>query len=286
MPKPSFPVPAASSTVRLRRVPRWLARGPIGIALLALGYAACGPAASSNKCMYEGWMGQCQLKGVIKVREMESFPRAFAVYEVTYEPVDTESPLSPPASRFEVTAPSDNEAQLQAHFQQYATSACRIDPTSEEACKEGKLQVQVPAFTPTAVADAAPEVTGCKQLEARGQVNPDFAAGQVLEVEFAFEANSGDPGPDAAAKAQQLASQIKSKPGWECIAITGFITYGENLGLAETRARAIKKLLMDQGLDTSRFVTFAASIGTAAAEDRVARPEERRVKLKVLIEKK
>ncbi|MCA9628422.1 MAG: hypothetical protein KC766_12180 [Myxococcales bacterium] len=261
-------------------------RGPIGVALLALGYAACGPAASPNKCMYEGWAGQCQLKGLIKVREMESFPRAFAVFEVTYEPLDTESPLSPPASRFEVMAPADNEGQLEAHFQQYATAACRIDPSSLEACKEGKLQVQVPAFTPTQVAPDAPQQLGCKQLEARGQVNPDFNAGQVLEVEFSFDADSGAPGPDATAKAQQLASLIKSKPGWECIAITGFITFGESLSLAETRARAIKKLLLDQGVDASRFVTFAASIGTAAAEDRVARPEERRVKLKVLIEKK
>ncbi len=276
---------ALGSTRPTRRARRWLLRGPISIALLALGYAACGPAASSNKCMYEGWMGQCQLKGLIKVREMESFPRAFAVFEVTYEPLDTESPLSPPASRFQVMAPADNEAQLMAHYQQYATTACRIDPTSDEACKEGKLQVQVPAFTPTQVAPDAPQVAGCKQLEARGQASPDFQAGQVIEVEFTFDANSGTPSADAAAKAQQLASLIKSKPGWECIAITGFITFGENLSLAETRARAIKKLLLEQGVDAARFVTFAASIGTAAAEDRVARPEERRVKLKVLIEK-
>src|SRR5690606_38795529 len=267
-----------------RRARPWLG-ACLALGVLAFGYAACGPANSAKRCMYEGWTGACQLKGVTKVREIESFPRAYAVFEIAYEPVASEDPLSPPTTRFEVSIPAQNESELIAHVQAHAHAACRIDPTSEETCKQGKLQVSIPTFTPSEIAPAAPVIAGCKQLEAAGAANPDFTAGRALEVEFTFAEGAGTPGPEAADAVKALADQIRGNPGWECIAITGFITYGESLGLAEVRARAIKKLMLDQGLDASRFVTFAASIGTAQGEDRVARAEERRVKLKVLIAK-
>jgi len=257
----------------------------LALGLLALGYAACGPANSAKRCMYEGWTGTCQLKGVTKIREIESFPRSYAIFEIAYEPVESEDPLSPPTSRFEISIPAQNEAELMAHVQAHPQAACRIDPTSEDTCKQGKLQVSIPTFTPSEIAPEAPLMAGCKQLEARGAANPDFKGGNALEVEFTFAEGAGAPGPEAAAAAKALADQIRANPGWECIAITGFITYGESLALAEVRARAVKNLMLEQGLDTARFVTFAASIGTAQGEDRVARPEERRVKLKVLIAK-
>ncbi len=263
---------------------RWW-RGTFGVLTLALGYAACGPAASADRCTYEGWAGECQLRGVTKIREIESFPRAYAVFEVAYEPMDNESPLSPPTSRFELSMPADAEDSFRDHLATHARVACRVAPDDPDACRSGRLQVAVPPYQPPAVAQRAEEPVGCRALEARGVAAPDFKAGRTLSHELDFEPGQSAISQALDAKLRALVAEVQGNPKWQCVAVTGFVTYGEDRSLAEARARAVKQRLVELGVEASRLVTFGAALGAAPEEDRIARPEERRVRLKVLIER-
>ncbi len=237
-------------------------------------------------CLYENWSGTCQLQQLTLVRTIDAFPQSFVVLEAMYAPQDHGGNYTPGAVREEIRVGADQEDALRAHLEANKTVQCKTAQVTTTGCAEGKLALNIPPYqTVDTRADTGPK--GCQQLETNPELAQENRSATAMST-LQFEENSESLKPEVQAQIQTVAGQMKSDPAIECVAISGYITPGEGLGLAERRARAIKSALVAAGVDSSRFVTYGATVGVANTEEarQMAKAENRKVTLHVIIRKK
>ena len=265
-----------------------------GIVLGAVLIGACGPSASERSCGAEQWAGTCQLTAINKVQEKE-FPVPHVIMEAVYTPQrNAQYPsFTPPEAREHFKVLANQEQAVREHVQRQATVQCQLKPPPPGQCMPGTMHLAFQPFDAMAqgsVADTGPKAAGCAQIESqaaqdRMQSQVGSAATSIPE-EFQFARGSAEPPADAAQLANQLAQRIRSNAKLECVAVVGQVAPGETQGLADQRARAIKNLLLENGVDPARLMIITTTVpvfgsGAAPPPDD---PEKRRVRLRVLLE--
>lgn len=261
--------------------------------IVAAGFVACGPSASQRSCAPEQWQGTCRLTAVTKVQEKE-FPVPHVVIEAVYTPQENPQYRSytPPEVREYFKVLANQEAAVRDHVQRNAAVQCHLKPPPPGECLPGTVAMALPPFDATAATaqtDVAPKPAGCAQIESQAtqdQMGKVGASATQIPEEIQFERGSAEVPANAAELANQLAQRIRGNPRLECIAVVGQVAPGESQGLADQRARAIKNLLLENGVDPARLVIITANIpvfgaGSAPPPDD---PEKRRVRLRVLLE--
>jgi outer membrane protein OmpA-like peptidoglycan-associated protein len=258
----------------------------------ALATSACGPSASHAPCRAEEWAGACRLTGVHKLREAE-FPVPHMTLAAVYTPERNQQypAFTPPEQAQEIKLLSMHEVALRDHLDRHTVVRCHLQPPPQGSCTPGTLALGLPVFDPETapVASGPPPASGCAQLEseaAQDRIRQLGPARTTIPEEFQFERESAAPPADAGEIASRLAQRIRSSPGLECVAIVGHVAPGESPGLADQRARAVKNLLLQSGVDPARLMTISANVsvygaGSAPPPDD---PDKRRVRMRVLLE--
>jgi outer membrane protein OmpA-like peptidoglycan-associated protein len=265
--------------------------------LLALGMAlflgqifACG-GPSERHCAAEApWSGTCTLKSVLKIRQVE-FPTPHGIYEVIYEPqANPSNPnFTPPALREEIKVLSSQELELDAYFKQNQSASCQMSAPQQGSCQPGKVSINLPPFQPTG-ATPAQEVHGCAQLESQATQDklPELSkkAQQMPEV-IQFGEASSEASPEATQAVNAVAQRMKASPGIECVAIVGQISPGESISVANDRARTVRQLLIQGGVDPGRLTTIPVTeaLYGGGTEAPPKDPTKRRVTLRILLAK-
>lgn len=237
----------------------------------------------------------CKLGPVRTVRVTEAFPRSYVTLEAAYEPQPNPSSpaLTPAEVRQEFRVPAEQEDQLRTHLSNHALLPCQATELSDETCSPGRVQIAIPAFTPTAT--AAPKPTGpqnCQLLDTQGvsrskPLKPEQIPGLQLPGEVLFDTGSAVLGSALQAKLQEVARTLASHPEVQCVALTGHVAAGESSLLADQRSRAVQKALIQYGVDSTRIVAFGGAVplyGEQQAE-RTADPKDQNVRFSVLLYK-
>jgi outer membrane protein OmpA-like peptidoglycan-associated protein len=257
---------------------------------------ACGPSANERPCSPESWSGTCQLAAVRKVQEKE-FPVPHIIVEAVYRPVQNAqySGFTPGDTVQVHKVLANQELALRDHLDKQSTVACHLQAPPPGQCLPGTLAVSVQPFDSLATAssetDTTPKPAGCAQIESQAtqdQMQRLGAATTTMPEEFQFERGSAEAPANASQMANQLAQRIRTNPRLECIAVVGQIAPGESQGLADQRARAIKNLLLENGVDPSRLmiITTTVSVFGSGSGPPPDEPDKRRVRLRVLLENK
>lgn len=253
--------------------------------------AACG-GPSGTECRSETWQGQCTLRSITKIREAE-FPAPHVVLEVIYAPqTNSQYPsFTPPEVREQMQVLANQELPLRDHFAAHAQAQCHVKPAPPGKCIPGDVIVQVPPFNPdTTVASTPTGPTGCAQIESQAtqdRVRGDIQTGSTMSEVFQFEQSSSELSPAAQPMVAAIAQRLKQTPALECVAVVGYVSPGEQMGIADSRARAVKSALVAQGVDASRLVIIAVTqnvfgSGTGAPPPD---PKMRKVMLRVLLDR-
>ncbi|MBK7582708.1 MAG: hypothetical protein IPI67_21240 [Myxococcales bacterium] len=260
-----------------------------GALLLASFFACGGP--SERHCAAEApWSGTCNLKSVTKIREVE-FPAPHGIYEVIYEPQSNPSntTFTPPILREEIRVMSSQEVELDGFFAQHQTATCQMAAPPPGVCEPGKLSINLPPFQPTG-ATPAQQVHGCAQIESQATQDklPELSknAAQMPE-EILFSEASAVATPEATAQVTAAAARIKANPGIECVAIVGQISPGEQPAVAMERARTVRQLLLQNGVEATRLttLTLTAAVYGGGSEAPPPDPKKRRTTLRILLQR-
>lgn len=248
---------------------------------------ACG-GPMSGRCPLESWSGTCQLTSFTKVREVE-MPVPHAVYEAIYTPVrNAQSPnYTPPEVHLEVKAVSKYERLLAQHMQVYGQIPCQ--QTIRDGCAYNPVVATLPEFDPNRYAQyaqaepAGPQ--GCEKIEAQGGASVGEHGSETLPERFFFVKNSANLDANMAATAQTVARRLFADAGIECIGVVGQSAAGESPGLGELRAQAIKRLLIEQGVQPRRMMTISAStpLYGPGNEQQAPKAEDQRVSITVIL---
>lgn len=248
---------------------------------------ACGGPSASG-CGVEAWEGQCRLKSVTKVRESD-LPAPHVVYQIIYSPEvpPAGSRYTPPDVTAELSVGAKYEAELTAHFEKHRRVACQAAAPPAGNCAAQPLQVAVPEFVPGAAPVAGPSgPVGCDKLDAMGGP-PAMGPSEVAEKaeEYAFTEGAAALSDDARRAAVAAAQRLRSDATVECVAIVGQIAAGESPTLAGERARALRQVLVDAGIDPRNLIIVTATqqvsgVGSRPAE---ADPRHRRAYFRVLL---
>lgn len=275
-----YPRPMAS-------LARW-AFGALPAALVVSSFFACG-GPSERHCAAEApWSGTCTFKSLHKIREVE-FPAPHGVFEVVYEPQpNPASPnFTPPALREEIKVMSAHELELDAYFQRNQSAACQMAAPPPGSCQPGRMSINLPPFQPTGAAPAQ-EIRGCAQLESQATQDklPELTkkAAQMPEVVM-FAQASAEASPEATQVAAAIAQRMKATPGIECVAIVGQVSPGEHPAVANERAKTVRQLLLQNGVDAARLTTIAVTeaVYGGGTEAPPPDPQKRRVTLRILL---
>jgi len=264
--------------------------GGLVVAAIAV---ACGPSANQRSCAPEQWQGSCQLTAVTKVQEKE-FPVPHVVLEAVYTPQKNPQypSFTPPETREYFKVLSNQEPAVRDHVQRHGVVQCHLKPPPPGECMPGTVALAMPAFdamADTSQTDTTPKPSGCAQIESQAtqdQMSKLGSATTQIPEEIQFERGSAEAPSNASELANQLAQRIRSNPKLECLAVVGQVAPGESPGLADQRARLIKNLLLENGVDPARLVIITATVpvfgsGSGPPPDD---PEKRRVRLRVLLE--
>lgn len=187
---------------------------------------------------------------------------------------------------------ANQEQAVRDHLQRQSTVQCHLKPPPPNACVPGTVALALAPFDATTVGqtDTLPRAAGCAQIES--QANQERMQGQVgsaatsIPEEFQFERGSAQAPANAAALANQLAQRIRQNAKLECVAVVGQVAPGESQGLADQRARTVKNLLLENGVDPARLMIITTTVpvfgaGTGPPPDD---PDKRRVRLRVVLE--
>ncbi len=269
-----------------------MTRGKAALVVAALA-SACGPSANQRSCSQEQWQGRCQVTAVTKVQEKE-FPVPHVVIEAVYTPQENPQyrSFTPPETREYYKVLASQEPAVRDHVQKNAVVDCHLKPPPPNECMPGTIALALPPFdamAATSQTDTTPKPSGCARIESQAtqdQMSKLGATTTQIPEEIQFERGSAEPPADIATVANQLAQKIRSNAKLECVAVVGQVAPGESPGLADQRARAIKNLLLENGVDPARLVIITATVpvfgsGSAPPPDD---PEKRRVRLRVLLE--
>ena len=261
---------------------------------LAFAFAAsagcAGETAAHKQCPSEAWAGKCTLRALTKVEERE-LPLPWIVYEATYVPqANAEYPNFMPSEahqRFGTQA--RNEFALVGHLKQQATVTCHAAPMAD-SCLPGELLVDVAPFdADQAQAAVAPQrVTGCAAIDApseQDRIAKSRGDSTVINERFSFGEGSTALDLEATSDATAIAKRMAGDASLECVGLVGQASPGESPSLAEARARAVKRLLVSLGVDSTRLQTIGAtsSVYGAASASTVPAAELRRVSVSVLL---
>lgn len=259
---------------------RRFGRALFSVGLIGLVFTGCGRSAD---CQQEAWAGRCVLKGVSTVRTIERFPVAYVVVESWYEPAPQSAPGAPAALRKEFTAEASQESDLKDYLNKFQNVDCHAEAPRGAPCDKMAIDLAIPPFQASAKADnEAPQ--GCAQIEKGGGTG----AAKPIADEFRFEENAVAASPDVQAMADKIARTIKSDPKIECVALSGQISFGEDLSLADQRARLVKDLLIQRGVDAGHLIIFNTTVpiyADIAPQDRFSNPEHRHVRLTIVLTK-
>jgi hypothetical protein len=260
------------------------------IGVIAL--AACGPSATERQCAPAQWAGMCRLSGINKVQEKE-FPVPHLLMEAVYSPQqNAQYPgYTPGDARRYFKVLSNQELALRDHLERHRELQCHLVPPSTGACTHGEVALALPDFDAMgqSTQETVTRATGCAQIESQASQDQARQVGTVktaIPEEIQFERGSAAPPPNAASLANQLAQRIRSNAQIECVAVVGQVAPGETQGLADQRARAIKNLLLENGVDPARLmiITTTVPVFGAGSGPPPDDPEKRRVRLRVLLE--
>lgn len=264
------------------------ALGALPCAFLVSSFFACG-GPSQRSCASEApWSGTCKLKSVIKIRHAE-LPVPHGIFEVIYEPQSNASNpnFTPPALREEIRVPAAHELELDDYFKKNETAPCQMSPSPQGTCQPGAVSINLPPFQPTGVTPSQ-EIRGCAQIESQATQDrlPELSknAQQMPEVMLFAEASAATS-PEIVLAAQTAAQRIKASPGMECVAVVGQVSPGEQAAVAAERAKAVRQLLLQNGVEPARLttITVTAAVFGSGTEAPPPDPSKRRVTLRVLL---
>jgi outer membrane protein OmpA-like peptidoglycan-associated protein len=251
---------------------------------------SCGP--SHRECGLREWSGMCTQRSVVKIQEIE-FPVPTSVFEVVYTPQpNPESPnLTPPEMRIEYRVRSSHESMLRNHLDANRSARCHMPTPPAGTCTAEPVVADLPPFDPARAASPVQQgPTACAKIEAAqgDQSGESHSSQAILSREpMLFEVNDSRPSLAATAVADQVAAQLRADPTLECVALVGGVTAGETHALAGERARAIRQLLIERGVDANRLITLSGTISTlGVGTARMADPSERRVIVRVVLRTK
>jgi outer membrane protein OmpA-like peptidoglycan-associated protein len=259
-------------------------------ALVLLAHGPWSGCSAGQPCRPETWSGTCRLETVTKVREAE-LPLPSVVLEAIYRPESGSGPqLLLPNVRREFVALARYEDALRAHVMAYPSALCYVNPPPPGQCNPGAMVVEVPEFDATRV-PAEPEDTGpkgCAQIDetsTQDRIAREQTEAEAVKERFQFGDGSSDLPPEAAAQAETVAARMKQDPSIQCMGVVGQFVKGENLELAIARARAVRQLLIQHGVEPERLITFTLdrpmTSGSGSADPSSA--SDRRVTLTVLL---
>ena len=184
---------------------------------------------------------------------------------------------------------ASQEQALRDHLEHSMPAACHLQAPPPGTCVPGKLVVSVPPFDASRTASTAPAgPVGCQKIESsatQDTVRGDLGGTSTMPEYFEFEANSAELGANAEPLVQGIAARMKANPTLECVAVIGQVSPGEQIGLADSRARAVKDRIAAAGVDPHRMVVISLTqsvfgSGTAA---KPADAKLRRVSVRVIL---
>jgi outer membrane protein OmpA-like peptidoglycan-associated protein len=272
-------------------VARGASRFALGLSLAFSAGAGCaGQSSAQKQCPSEAWVGKCKLSDLRKVEERE-MPVPWVVYEATYSAqANAEYPsFMPPDARLRFGVLAKNEYALVDHLKPQALVDCHAASTPGSCLPRELVADVVPFAADKAEAAAPPRVTGCAAIDATSEQDRLAKSGSattVVNERFSFGEGSTALAPEATTDATAIAKRMADDPRLECVGLVGQASPGESPSLAEARARAVKRLLVSLGVDSTRLQTIAAtaSVYGAASASTVPAAEQRRVSVKVLLE--
>jgi outer membrane protein OmpA-like peptidoglycan-associated protein len=143
----------------------------------------------------------------------------------------------------------------------------------------------------TAVAKTPEQPKGCASIESTS--NQDAIASStkdstqhVITERFVFEDGSSALPADAATQADAVAARLKQTPELQCVGVVGQWVRGENAAVAFARARAVRELLIERGVEPERLVALtvdAPMVGLTGTPE-PPKAEDRRVSISVLLD--
>jgi len=251
-------------------------------------WLGCGPKAS---CRPETWSGTCRLQSVTKVRET-ALPLPGVVVEAIYQPVNTDGQVALlPDVRREFAALSKHETALLEHVNAHASAVCYVQSPPPGQCNPGAMIVDVPEFDATKVSVAEEDTgpKGCAQIDAassQDRIQQHQTEADTVTERFQFPESSADLPGDASALADAIASRMKQDTTIQCLGVVGQYVRGENLEIAFARARAVRQLLIDKGIEPERLVAITLDRPVTGASGSLdpSSPTDRRVTLRVLLQ--
>jgi len=252
-------------------------------ALAGVAFACGGP--GTGRCPLEDWTGVCALTSFTRVQDVE-FPVPHSVYEAIYTPVkNAESPnYSPPPVRLEIQALSKYEPLLEQHMQTHRQIACQ--QTIRDGCAYNAVVASLPEFDPsryTQAQNTGPE--GCEKVEGQASGSIGQRTSETFPERFQFVKDSADPDASMTATAQTIAERLQADPGIECVGVAGQSAAGESPGVAELRAQAVKRLLIQAGVHSKRMMTTSSSTPMYGPgnEREPPKPEDQRVSITIIL---
>jgi outer membrane protein OmpA-like peptidoglycan-associated protein len=263
----------------------------IAAALAFAANAGCaGDRAAHKQCPSEAWVGTCTRRALTKVEERE-LPLPWIVYEATYVPqANAEYPnFMPTEAHLRFGTQARNEYALVGHLKQQASVTCHA-ASMPDSCLPGELVADVAPFdADRAEAASAPtRVTGCAAIDApseQDRLAKSHGENTVISERFSFGEGSTALSLEATGDATAIAKRMAKDASLECVGLVGQASPGESPSLAEARARAVKRLLVSLGVDSTRLQTIGAtsSVYGAASASQVPAAELRRVSVSVLL---
>lgn len=242
----------------------------------------------AHPCNRDTWTGSCFQRGTQPLREVE-FPVPYTVYQVIFSPRQDfgASFFAPPDASLEYQVMSGDEEAFTAYLAQYRTAQCRLGYEASTECTPGRLEIAIPPFDARLyrAAASADAPQGCRRIEAQGTgAGPDLGHSEKLGAPLHFATGTDALDATGIEALDAAARTLLGDPSIECVGLVGQIASGEPLGLAEQRARAVKRLLVERGVAESRLMTVTATVPVYSGPERpVADPAEQRVHMTIIL---
>lgn len=216
-------------------------------------------------------------------------PLPSVVLEAIYRPESAGAPFGSDIRR-EFMALSKHEEALQSHIQAFPAPPCYVSPPPPGQCNPGVIVVDVPEFDATGVERTAeePGPRGCAQIDAassQDRIQAQETEAELITERFHFAENSAGLPENAAELAGAIALRLKQEPSIQCLGVVGQYVHGENLELAFARARAVRQLLIERGVEPERMLAITLDRPMTGASSGLdpASPTDRRVSLSILL---
>lgn len=249
-------------------------------------WLGCG---TQPSCHPETWSGTCHLQTVTKVREVE-LPLPSVVLEAIYRTEAAGHGSFGSDIRREFTALAKHEEALRQHVLSHPAPPCYVSPPPPGQCNPGALVVDVPEFDGTTAEQVAEDAgpRGCAQIDAtstQDRIRARATEAEAIAERFHFAESSAVLPEGAEQLADAIALRMKGEPSIQCVGVVGQYVRGETLEIAFTRARAVRQLLIERGVEPERLTAITLDRPVTGASGGVdpSSPTDRQVSLSVLL---